>query len=200
MLDRSRRSALVLSSVLLALVFAAAPAVAESNLGFNGQFGNYEFHDNADQTRGADCFYETHQETHHGNQGYWLDKLSIRGPKLFAYDNLSGTKQWVGWLYKIQTAPASNSDVWTTVYVSSATKAKVDLTHGYQFPRRTWVAPENLPNNTNYRVAVTANWYKRPNSTKVQGQIKVAYEYYHVKGGGVTNPPVIRNTDCYVAN
>lgn len=200
MLVRSRRTAIVLGSVLLAVVFAAQSAAAATVLSSSGHIGNYVLHDNFDSARGVDCFYETHKETRHGVKGHWLDKLSIRGPEVSAWDNGSGTKQWVGWQFRVQNEPASETDAWTTVYTSSVTKAKVGISNGFQFDRRTWTAPENLANNKNYRVVITINWYKRTGSSNVKGTLKASYNYYHVKGGGATDPPTIRQTDCYVSN
>jgi hypothetical protein len=191
-------AALVLAA--LATVSLAGNAAAATVLSSSGQIGNYVLQDNHDQTRGVDCFYETHQETHHGSPGYWLDKLSVRGPQVYAWDNGSGSKQWVGWRFQVQNEDTSASDAWTTVFTSTLTKAKVGISNGYQFARRTWTAPENLANNKNYRVMITVKWYQRGGSSHVQGTLKARYDYYHVKGGGATIPPTIRQTDCYVSN
>lgn len=195
-----RQPAMVLGSAILAIVFAAQSAAAASVIGSSGNIGNYAFQDDHDNTRGVDCDYETHKETHHGSKAYWLDKLSIRGPQVFAWDNGSGTNQWVGWQFKVQNEAASATDAWTTIHTSSVTKAKVSISGGHQFARGTWIAPENLPNNTNYRVVVIIKWYARGGSSTVQGSLRASYDYYHVKGGGTSGPPYIRQTDCYVNN
>jgi hypothetical protein len=197
---RSRQPALVLGSALLALVFAAQPAAAATVLSTSGTIGNYVLHDNHDSTRGGDCVYETQKETHHGINAFWLDRLKARGPKIFAYDDGSGRKQWVGWQLRVQSEPASATDAWTNVFTSSVIKQKVSIAGGFQFDHRNWTAPENLPNNTNWRLVVILKWFQRGSSTTVQGTLRASYDYYHVKGGGATVPPTIRQTDCYVSN
>lgn len=186
-----------LALAALATLSMAGTVAAATPISSSGHIGNYVFQDNADQTRGVDCFYETHQETHHGSPGYWLDKLGVRGPQVYAWDNGSGTKQWIGWQFKVQDEDASANNAWATVFTSPLTKANVGINSGHQFGRRYWIAPEKLPSMKNYRVVVIINWYKRSGSTKVQGTLKASYDYYHVKGGGTST---IRSTDCYVVN
>jgi len=198
---RSVRPAMALGAGILAIVFAAQPVAAETILSMSGTIGNYAFQDNEDTTRGVDCDYETHKETHHGTNAYWLDKLKARGPKVYAYDNGSGSKQWVGWLFKVQDEGVAQNNAWVTVFTSSVVKSHASIGGGIQFASRFWTAPENLPNNKNFRVVVQVNWYKRPGSSAVAGTLKVSYDYYHVKGGGaVVTPPEVRTTDCYVSN
>jgi hypothetical protein len=200
MFARSRQRALVLGSALLALVFAAQPVSAATVLSTSGTIGSYVLHDDHDHTRGADCDYETTKETHHGVNGFWLDALKVRGPQIYAYNDGSGTRQWVGWQFRVQDEPASANDAWANYYVSSVVKEKVNVSTGFQFDHRKWTAPENLPNDTNWRVVVVLKWYQRGSSTTVQGTLRASYDYYHIKGGGATTPPTIRQTDCYVNN
>jgi hypothetical protein len=201
MVIRTLRPAMALGAGLLAIVFAAQPAAAATVLSTTGTVGNYAFQDNQNSTRGADCDYATSKTTHHGVTAFWLHQLKVRGPKVYAYNNGSGTRQWVGWQFKVQNEPASSTNAWTTVSTSSVVKAHATIGTGIQFAARTWTAPASLPNNTNWRVIVVVNWYKRPGSTAVGGSVKASYDYYHVKGGGATvSPPEIRNTDCYVNN
>lgn len=201
MFVRSSRPLLVLGSALIALLFAVEPAAAASIISTTGTVGNYQFQDNQNSTRGADCDYETTKETHHNIKAFWLDAFKVRGPKMFAYNDHSGTKQWVGWQFRIQNEPTSATDAFTDVFVSSVVKERVNVGSGFQFPSRTWKAPETLPTNTNWRVEVVLKWYKRPGSTTTQGTVKASYDWYHVKGGGApTTPPEIRQTDCYVSN
>ncbi len=200
MLARSRQSILVLGSAFLALLFAVQPAAAETVISQSGTIGNYVLHDNHDTTRGADCDYKTTKETHHNVTAFWLDALKVRGPQINAYDDQSGTKQWVGWQFKVQNEPAAANDAFTTFYTSSVVKQKVNVNTGFQFPHRVWKAPENPPADTNWRVIVILKWFQRGSSTTVQGKLTASYDYYHVKGGGATTPPTIRQTDCYVSN
>jgi hypothetical protein len=200
MLARSRQPILVLGSALLALVFAAQTTAAATVISQTGTVGNYVIHDNHDSTRGADCDYETTKRTQHGIKAFWLDALKVRGPQIFAYDDGSGTKQWVGWQLRVQKEPVSASDAWQNVYVSSVVKERVNVSTGFQFAHRKWTAPQSLPNNTNWRVVVSLKWFKRGSSTTVQGTVLASIDFYHVKGGGATNPPTIRQTDCYVSN
>lgn len=192
-----RLRAAILVAVSLAAVLAAQPVAAATVIGSGGTYGTYVLQDNADTTRGADCVYETSKETHNGVKGYWLDKLSIRGPKLHAYDDGSGKSQYVGWKYKVQTQPTSDSGApWKDIHVSPMTKRQVSIASGYQFPRRTYTAPESL-GDVNVRVVVVLKWYKRPGSSTSQGTVKASYDHYHVKGGGTET---IRQTDCYRLN
>jgi len=200
MLARSRKPILVLGPAFLALMFAVQPAAAATVISQSGSIGSYVIHDNHDSTRGADCDYETTKETHHGSNAYWLDALKVRGPQINAYNDHSGTKQYVGWQFKVQDEPASATDAWTTFYTSSVVKQKVNVASGFQFDHRVWKAPENPPADTNWRVVVILKWFTRGTTTTVQGKVTASIDYYHVKGGGATNPPTIRNTDCYVAN
>jgi len=200
MIARSRQSAVVLGSAFLALLFAVQPAAAATVISTTGTVGNYAIHDNHDTTRGADCDYETTRETHHGAKAYWLDAIKVRGPQIYAYNDHSGTKQWVGWQFRVQDEPASATDAWQTFYTSSVVKQRVNVSTGVQFDHRVWKAPESLPADTNWRVVVTLKWFTRPSSTTVQGTVRASIDYYHVKGGGATNPPTIRQTDCYVSN
>jgi hypothetical protein len=192
----SRRWA-VFGSLAMALALATQPVAAATVTKTTGYVGHYVFNDDLTTTRGADCVYEDHTELHRGVTGYWLDTLSIRGPRVYARHNSAGTKQWVGWRYKVQTQPSSDGTApWTTIYTSSVAKAKASISSGYQFPRRTWYAPKSLP-DVNVRVFVLVYWYKRGGSTTVQGTVRASYDYYHVKGGG---PHTIRQTDCYRVN
>jgi hypothetical protein len=116
---------------------------------------------------------------------------------MHAYADGSGTKESVGWRYKVQTQPtSSSSDPWHDLFVSTVTKKQVNVSNGYQFPRRTWTAPDSL-RDVNVRVVVVLIWYQRPGSSSVQGKVKASYDFYHVKGGG---PDTIRQTDCYRVN
>lgn len=199
MLVRSRKPILVLGPAFLALMFAVQPAAAATVISQTGNVGSYVIHDNQNTTRGADCDYETTMETHHGSNAFWLDALKVRGPQINAYNDHSGTKQYVGWQFKVQDAPASSS-TFTTFYTSSVVKQKVNVSTGFQFDHRVWKAPENPPADTNWRVLVILKWFKRGTTTVVQGKVTASIDYYHVKGGGATNPPTIRQTDCYVSN
>jgi hypothetical protein len=201
MLVRSSKPILVLGPAFLALLFAVQPAAAATVISQTGKVGNYTINDNHDSTRGADCDYETVKETHHSLNAYWLDALKVRGPQINAYNDHSGTKQYVGWQFKVQNEPASATDAWTTFYTSSVVKQRVTVGSGLQFPHRVWKAPENPPADTNWRVVVILKWFTRPGSTAQQGRVTASIDYYHVKGGGATvSPPTIRQTDCYVSN
>jgi hypothetical protein len=191
------RGALVFGPVLMALMLAVQPAAAATVKSTTGHVGDYAFQDDQNNTRGVDCVYETSKETHHGLKAYWLNKLSIRGPKVYARDNGGSSHQTVGWKYKIQTQPTSGGSApWTTIYTSSVAKHSASIGSGYQFGRRTWNAPESF-NDVNVRVLVIVNWYKRSDPSTVDGTVKATYDYYHVKGGG---PDSIRQTDCYRVN
>ena len=157
--DRIRSAFLIATS--LSALLAVQPAAAATVTQTSGTVGSYAFQDDHDTTRGADCVYEDHNETHDGATGHWLDKLSIRGPKIHAYDNGSGTKQWVGWKYKVQTQPTGTPNApWHDLYGSSVSKQLVSIAGGYQFPRRTWTAPASF-SDVNIRVVVVLTWYKR---------------------------------------
>jgi hypothetical protein len=195
MFVRSRRPVMMLGSALLALLFAAQPAAAATVISQSGTIGTYQFQDNQNTTRGADCVYATN-----GSPGeHKLKTLKIRGPKIFAYNDHSGTKQYVGWKFLVQSEPVSATDAFTTFFSSSVVKERVNVSAGFQFGSRNWTAPGNVTSNTNWRVVVVLFWYKRSGSTTVQGKLTASYDYYHVKGGGST-PNQIRQTDCNGTN
>ena len=195
MFVRSRRPAMTLGSALLALLFAAQPAAAATVISQSGTPGNYQLQDNQNTTRGVDCVYATS-----GNPGqHRLTTLNIRGPQIFAYNDHSGTKQYVGWKFLVQSEPVSSSNAFTTFFTSSIVKERVNVSAGFQFGYRHWTAPAHVTSNTNWRVVVVLFWYKRSGSTTVQGKVTASYDYYHVKGGGST-PHQIRQTDCNGAN
>ena len=200
MLARSRRPFLVLGPALFALLFAVQPAAAATVLSHTGQYGNFVINDNHDTTRGADCNYETHKEVHYLLNAFWLDSVKVRGPKIFAYNDGSGTKQPVGWMFKVQSSPAGNPNGWKTFYTSLSAKQLTTVHGGFQFSPVGWNAPENPPADTNWRVVMTLQWFKRGHPTLLTGRVVATIDFYNVKGGGATVPPTVRQTDCYVNN
>jgi hypothetical protein len=183
------RGATLLGSVVMALALGVQPAAAAIVVHNSGDYGVFQFDDNHDSKRGANCDYETHRT----NGSYLLDDISVRAPKVYAIDTGGGIQhQLVGWKYKIQVQPLSGP--FHTVFTSSVVKAHATDSAPAAFSRRTWKAPENPSGN--YRVEVSLYWFQ-PNTTNlVAGKIIADIEYYNAREGANS---IIRQTDCYQA-
>jgi len=184
----SRRAALF-GPLLMALALSAQPAAAATVVHSSGDYGVYQFDDNHDTTRGANCDYHTHKT----KGSYLLADISVRAPRVYAVDTGGGIQhQLVGWKYRIQVQPLSGP--FTTVFTSSVVKANASDSVPAAFSRRTWTAPAHPSGN--YRVQVSLYWFKPNTSTTVGGKVVANIDYYHAREGANS---IIRQTDCYQA-
>ena len=174
---RSLRGIASLLAVLTAaLILAATPVAAISEVSQGGNYGNWLANDSMNAA-GAKCIY---------NDNYRLTKINARAPIVYAY---RGGGQMVGWRLKIvhrYQLPGNDQYAEQTVHRSGFQKDFATLSNAADFTRKTWTRDIAMVQSSQFRVYVNIRWY-RPSDGSVEGTASFRYDWFRQIGPGFDN-------------
>jgi hypothetical protein len=182
-----RRIAVLLAALTAALILAATPVTAISDVSQGGNYGNWLAND-ASNAAGAKCTY---------NDNYRLTSINARAPIVYSYRNGG---QVVGWRLRIvhrYQLPGNDQFAEQTVYKSKFQKKFATLSNAAAFTRKTWTRDVNMDPSSRFRVYVHIRWYK-PSDGSVEGTASYRYDWFRQVGPGFDNTQLLYF--CYRGN
>ena len=184
---RSRRGiASLLAALTAALILAASPVAAISDVTQTGNYGQWLANDSMNAP-GVKCTY---------NDNYRLTSINARAPIVYSYR--SGG-QMVGWRLKIvhrHQIPGNDQYTEETVYTSKYQKDLATLSNAADFTRKTWTRDISMVSSSRFRVYVMIRWY-RPSDGSVEGRASFRYDWFRQVGPSLDNTQQIYY--CYRA-
>ena len=165
---RSRGIASLLAALTAALILAASPVAAISDVSQGGNYGNWLAVDSG-KAAGAKCTY---------NDNYRLTSINARAPIVYSYRSGGQT---VGWRLKIVHRYGSDPYTEQTVFTSKFQKDFATLSNAADFTRKTWVRDINMDSSSRFRVFVIIRWYK-PSDGSVEGHASFRYDWFRQVG------------------
>ena len=181
MKTRSRRGiASLLAALTAALILAATPVAAISDVSQGGNYGNWLAND-ASNAAGAKCTY---------NDNFRLTSINARAPIVYSYRSAGQT---VGWRLKIvhrYLIPGNDQYAEQTVFTSRFQKDFATLSNAADFTRKTWNRDINMDSSSRFRVYVVIRWY-RPSDGSVEGTASYRYDWFRQVGPSLDNPQQI---------
>lgn len=184
---RSRRGlASLLAALTAALILAATPVAAISDVSQGGNYGQWLANDSA-KAAGAKCTY---------NDNYRLVSINARAPIVYSYRSGGQT---VGWRLKIvhrHLIPGNDQYTEETVYTSKYQKDFATLSNAADFTRKTWTRDISMVSSSRFRVYVLIRWYK-PSDGSVEGHASFRYDWLRQVGPSLDNTQQIYY--CYRA-
>jgi hypothetical protein len=172
----SRGIASLLAALSAALILAATPVAAISDVSQGGNYGQWLANDSLNAA-GAKCTY---------NDNYRLTSINARAPIVYSYR--SGG-QIVGWRLRIvhrHLIPGNDQYTEETVFTSKFQKDFATLSHAADFTRKTWTRDISMVSSSRFRVYVVIRWYK-PSDGSVEGTASFRYDWLRQVGPGVDN-------------
>jgi hypothetical protein len=171
---RTPRVVLLLATLASALVLAASPTLAISNVTQTGNYGNWLANDSAG-VPGAKCTY---------NDNFRLVSINARAPIVYSY---RAKGQQVGWRLKIvhrYRLPNNDQFAEQTVYQSKFQKDFATVSNAADFTRKTWQRDIKMDSSSRFRVYVVIRWY-RPSDGAVEGTVRYQYDWLRQVGPGL---------------
>jgi hypothetical protein len=144
--------------VVAAMLIAAAPALADTDIGETGVVGAHSLIDTLDKP-GATC---TYKDKNVSGVPFVLAKVKARPPQVLARNvtSFEGDEQLVGWRFTVEKQVTFNSDgSWTPIVKSSIQKATATESGAAPFTAMKVRVP--VPTEAaRYRVKVKLFWYR----------------------------------------
>jgi hypothetical protein len=171
-----RGIASLLAALTAALILAATPVAAISDVSQGGNYGQWLANDSMNAA-GAKCTY---------NDNYRLSRINARAPIVYSYR--SGG-QVVGWRLKIvhrYLLPGNDQYAEQTVFTSKFQKDFATLSNAADFTRKTWDRDINMDSSSRFRVYVVIRWY-RPSDGTVEGHASFRYDWFRQVGPSLDN-------------
>ena len=170
-LEMTIRTLSVVLAGLVAMLIAASPVAADTELGHSGQVGQHSLRDTDVEHPGVACRSKTVAS---GPRGYerLLKRIEVRPPRMRSV----GSHQRVGWRFIVQRSP--DQQVWKTTYRSPVQRATAYSGVNASFASMdvAVAVPEDSYNDPFYRVRVTMFWYGADGT--VTGSAKHAVDFY----------------------
>jgi hypothetical protein len=169
---RSLRGIASLLAVLAAaLLLAASPVAAITDVSQGGNYGQWLANDSMNAP-GAKCTY---------NDNYRLVSINARAPIVYSYRSGGQT---VGWRLKVvhrYLIPGNDQYAEQTVFTSRFQKDFATLSNAADFTRKTWNRDINMDSSSRFRVYVIIRWYK-PSDGSVEGSASFRYDWFRQVG------------------
>ena len=166
-----RGIASLLAALTAALIVAATPVAAISEVSQGGNYGQWLANDSTNAP-GVKCTY---------NDNYRLTSISARAP--IVYSSRSGGQR-VGWRLKIvhrYLIPGNDQYAEKTVFTSRFQKDFATLSNAADFTRKSWNRDISLDTSSRFKVYVIIRWYK-PSDGSVEGQASFRYDWFRQVG------------------
>ena len=171
-----RGTASLLAALAAALILAATPVAAISDVSQGGNSGQWLANDSMNAP-GAKCTY---------NSNYRLTSINARAPIVYSYRTVGQT---VGWRLRIvhrYQLPGNDQYGEQTVFKSKFQKDFATLSNAADLTRKTWTRDIAMDPSSLFRVYVHIRWYK-PSDGSVEGTARYRYDWFRQVGPSIDN-------------
>lgn len=162
------RTAFMAPVLLLALMLAAAPAAAISEVSDIGNTGNWLAND-SDVAPGGRCDY---------NDNFRLSRISARPPIVYSYRARGQTVAWRLQIVRSHKVSEPNNYADEVVYRSPWQRRSATLSRAASFSRLSWTREGSLADSSiRFKVWVIIKWF-RPSDGRAEGTVKFRYDWF----------------------